>query len=109
VKLTLPRTIRFTASAWASRILQIDVSATAPITGDFAAPLAVDLGTTWRFVRVLPIRAGLVLGGRQGIGYTGGFAVEGRTMFFELMGQTLGGLFDKATGTGGRMELGFFF
>jgi hypothetical protein len=109
VKLTLPRTIRFTASAWANRILQIDVSATAPVTGEFASSLAVDLGTTWRFVRVIPMRAGLVFGGRQGIGYTGGIAVEGRTMFFQLMGQSLGGLFGKATGTGGRLELGFFF
>jgi hypothetical protein len=109
VKVTLPRIVRFTASSWANRILQIDVSATLPVTGDFEAPLAVDIGTTWRFIRTLPLRAGVVLGGSQGIGYTGGFAIEGRTMFLQVGAQSLGGFLRKATGVGGRLELGLFF
>ena len=109
VKLTLPRIVRFMASTWANRILQIDVSATMPVTGEFEAPLAVDLGTTWRLIRTIPLRAGVVLGGNQGIGYTGGIAIEGRTMYLQVAAQSLGGLFRKATGAGARFELGLFF
>ena len=109
VIVTLPRIVRFTASSWANRILQIDVSTTLPVTGEFESPLAVDLGTTWRLLRTFPLRAGVVLGGNQGIGYTGGFAIEGRNMFFQASGQSLGGFLKKATGVGGRLELGLFF
>ncbi len=105
----LPRIVRFTASTWANRILQIDVSATMPVHGDFESPLSVDVGTTWRFIRTIPLRAGLVLGGDQGIGFTGGLAIEGRNMFLQIMGQSLGGLFRNATGGGARFELGTFF
>jgi hypothetical protein len=109
VEVTLPRVVRFTASAWANRILQIDLSTTLPVTGDFNAPLAVDIGTTWRFIRTLPIRAGVVLGGTQGIGYSGGIAIEGRTMYLQLAGQLLGGFMRNATGAGMRAEVGLFF
>ena len=109
VRLTLPRIVRFTASAWANRILQLDVSATLPVHGDFEQPLAVDLGTTWRFVRTIPLRAGIVLGGDQGLGFTGGLAIEGRNMYWQFMGESLGGLFKNATGVGGRFEMGVFF
>jgi hypothetical protein len=109
IQLKLPRIVRFTASSWANRILQIDVSATLPVHGDFESPLAVDVGTTWRFIRTIPLRAGVVLGGDQGIGFTGGLAIEGRNMFLQVMGQSLGGLFRNATGGGARFELGTFF
>ncbi len=109
LKIKLPRIVRFTASAWANRFLQLDVSATMPVHGDFESPLSVDLGTTWRFIRTIPLRAGLVLGGDQGIGFTGGLAIEGRNMFLQVMGQSLGGLFRNATGGGARFELGTFF
>jgi hypothetical protein len=109
LQIKLPRIVRFTASSWANRILQIDVSATMPVHGDFESPLTVDVGTTWRFIRTLPLRAGVVLGGDQGIGFTGGLAIEGRNMFLQVMGQSLGGLFRNATGGGARFELGTFF
>jgi hypothetical protein len=109
VDVTLPRIVRFGASAWANRILQLDLAATMRSGGDFPSPLAVDVGTTWRFVRVIPLRVGLVLGGTQGIGYSGSIAVEGRTMFLQIAGQSLGGWFRNATGVAGRFELGFFF
>ena len=109
VQVTLPRIVRFTASAWANRFLQLDVSATLPVKGDFASPLAVDVGTTWRLVRTVPLRAGVVLGGNQGIGFTGSLAIEGRNMFLQIMGQSLGGFFRSAKGSGGRLELGTFF
>ena len=109
VNLTLPRIVRFTASAWANRILQIDLSTTLPITGDFETPLAVDIGTTWRFIRTLPLRAGMSIGGTEGIGFSGGLAIEGRTMFFQLGAQSLGGLFRQAKGVGVRVEFGLFF
>jgi len=80
-----------------------------PVTGEFESPLAVDLGTTWRFLRTFPLRAGVVLGGNQGIGYTGGFAIEGRNMFFQASALSLGGFLKRATGVGGRLELGLFF
>ena len=106
---TLPRIVRFTASAWANSILQIDVSVTAPVTGEFEAPLGVDVGTTWRFLRVIPLRLGVMMGGDQGLGFTGGIAVEGRNFLLQFYGGTLGGLFSKAKGGGGRFEFGFFF
>jgi hypothetical protein len=110
VSITLPRILRFTASAWANRILQIDISATAPVTTDvFETPVAVDIGTTWRFSRVIPLRLGLMLGGSQGVGYTGGLAIEGRNFLMQFTGGTLGGLFGKAKGVGGRFELGILF
>lgn len=106
---TLPRIVRFGASAWANRILQLDLAATLPVTGVFTTPVAVDVGTTWRFVRTIPLRVGLVLGGHQGLGYSGGFAIEGRSMYLQLAGESLGGFFRHATGAAGRFELGFFF
>ncbi len=109
LKVKLPRIVRFMASAWANRFLQVDVTTTLPVSGDFESPLSVDIGTTWRLIRTLPLRAGLVLGGDQGIGFTGGLAIEGRNMFLQIMGQSLGGLFRNATGGGARVELGTFF
>jgi hypothetical protein len=109
VTVSLPRIWRFSASGWANRILQLDVSATAPITGEFNTPLTVELGSTWRFVRSFPLRAGVIMGGRQGFGYSGGLAIESRNLLFQLAGQSLGGLFGNARGFAGRFELGFFF
>lgn len=109
VDVKLPQIIRFSAGAWANRILQLDVAATMPVSGDFETPLTIDFGTTWRFLRTLPLRAGLILGGHQGLGYSGGFAIEGRNMFFQVAGQSLGGLFRNAKGTGARVDFGIFF
>jgi hypothetical protein len=110
LQVTLPRIVRFMASAWANRFLQVDISTTLPVKGDFESPLAVDIGTTWRLIRVLPLRAGVVIGGGQkGVGFTGGFAIEGRNSFLQVFGQSLGGFLEKANGAGGRVELGFFF
>ncbi len=109
LEVTLPRIVRFSGSAWANRILQLDVSATLPVTGDFAAPLTVDLGSTWRFSRTIPIRLGLVFGGNQGLGYTGGIAVEGKHFLMRFAAGSLGGFVKNATGLVGRFEWGFFF
>jgi hypothetical protein len=109
LKITLPRIVRFSASAWANRILQLDVSTTLPVTGDFASPLTVDLGSTWRFSRTLPIRFGLMYGVNQGLGYTGGIAVEGRNFLMRFAAGSLGGFVQNAKGTSARFEWGFFF
>lgn len=106
---TLPRIWTVNASAWANRILQIDVGASGTLAGDIDIPLAVNLGTTWRFVRHLPLRAGVVLGGSQGIGYAGGVGIESRNFLLRVSGQSLGGLFRNATGVGARLDFGFFF
>ncbi len=109
VDVKLPQIIRFSAGAWANAILQLDVAATLPVSGDFETPLTIDLGTTWRFVRSLPLRAGLILGGHQGLGFSGGFAVEGRNVFLQVGGQSLGGFFRNAKGAGARVDFGIFF
>ncbi len=109
VNVNLPKLFRFTVSAWANRILQIDLAATAPVTGEFDTPAVVDLGTTWRFIRTIPLRIGIVLGGPQGVGFTGGFGIEGRRFYLQAIGASLGGAFRGATGTAGRFELGLFF
>ena len=109
VDVTLPRIVRFAATAWANRVLQLDAAATFPVSGDFSTPLEVELGSTWRFVNSLPLRFGLLLDGRQGVGYTGGVGIESRNFLFRLSGASLGGWFRNATGAAGRLELGFFF
>jgi hypothetical protein len=109
VDVKLPQIIRFSVGAWANAILQLDAVATMPVSGDFETPLTVDLGTTWRFVRHLPLRAGLILGGHQEVGFSGGFAVEARNVLFQVAGQSLGGLFKKAKGVGVRIDFGIFF
>lgn len=106
---TLPRVLRFSAGAWANKILQVDISATMPVSGTFDTPAIVDIGTTWRFVRHLPLRAGIVLGGLQGQGFTGGFAVEARNVFFQVAAQSLGGFGRSAKGAGARIDFGIFF
>ncbi len=108
-EIDIPRLVRFSASAWANRILQLDASATLPVSGEFENSLIVDLVSTWRFVTTLPLRAGLVLGGRQGLGYTAGLGIEARNFYFQAVGGSLGGLFGDATGASIRTELGFFF
>jgi len=109
VTITLPRLARFSASAWANRILQLDLIATIPFGGQFAYPTTVDAWSTWRFIRTVPLRAGLVFGGHQGIGFSGGLGIELRNFLFELSGRTLGGLFDNATGASAGFSLGVFF
>ncbi|MGD2134691.1 MAG: hypothetical protein PVF27_00970, partial [Gemmatimonadales bacterium] len=109
IDITLPRIIRFAANGWANRILQIDAAATMPVSDEFETPLMVELGSTWRFSNTFPIRLGLMLGGLQGIGYTGSVGVEARNVLFRVSGGSLGGLFKSATGAYGRLELGFFF
>lgn len=109
VDVTLPRIVRFAASTWANRILQIDVAATLPVHGDFEMPLTVEVGSTWRLIRALPLRAGLLLGGQHGIGYTAGLAIESGGLYLDLAGESLGGLFRNAKGAGGHFALGFFF
>jgi hypothetical protein len=106
---TLPRIVRFGASAWASRVVQLDGSATLPVSGEFDSPLIVDVGSTWRLDPAVPIRLGLVLGGHQGIGYTAGLGVESQHFLFQVAGGSLGGLFRDATGFAGRFDLGVFF
>lgn len=106
---SLPRVVRMGASGWANRILQLDVAATLPISGEFEQPLIVELGSTWRLFNAMPLRAGLVLGGTQGIGYTAGWAIETKNLLFRLTGGSLGGLFRNAKGAAGRLEFGFYF
>jgi len=109
VDVRLPRIVRFGASAWANRILQLDLSTTLPVGGEFETPLIMDVGTTWRFLKNLPLRAGLTIGGHQGLGYSGGFAFEARNMLFQVAGQSLGGFMKQAKGAGARFDFGFFF
>jgi len=110
VEVNLPRLVRFSASGWANRILQLDVSTTFGLnTGEYDLPLAVDLGTTWRFVRAFPLRVGVVAGGHGGLGYTGGVAIETGNFILQVAGGSLGGLFGNATGAAGRLDLGFYF
>ncbi len=106
---TLPRIVRFAGSAWANAVLQLDAGATLPIEGEFDYPLAVDVMSTWRFVPVLPLRFGVVLGGHQGFGYTAGTGVESRHFLLRLSAASLGGLFGDARGVSGRFDLGLFF
>ncbi len=109
VTIQAPRVYRVTVSTWANRILQLDMSASGSWGGDVTIPFTVDLLSTWRFLRNLPLRAGLILGARQGIGYSGGLAIESRNFLFQVSGQSLGGFFSNATGAGARLDLGFFF
>jgi hypothetical protein len=109
ITVTLPRIARLTASAWANRILQLDLIGTLPFGSDFDLPATVDIWSTWRFMPTVPLRAGLVFGGHQGVGFSGGLGVETRNFFFGIAGRSLGGLFSNATGASARLDLGVFF
>jgi hypothetical protein len=110
VELKLPRIIRFAASAWANNILQLDVSGRLKTTGTvFEYPFEGELGTTWRFIRQLPLRVGLIVGGAQDIGFSGGIGLETRNLFLAVAGRTIGGFLTEGTGVAARLELGFFF
>jgi hypothetical protein len=110
VELKLPRIIRFAASAWANRFLQLDLSARLKTTGTvFEYPFEGELGTTWRFIRQLPLRVGLIVGGAQDIGFSGGIGLETRNLFLTVAGRTAGGFLTEGTGVAARLELGFFF
>jgi hypothetical protein len=110
VELKLPRIILFAASAWANNILQLDVSARLKTTGTvFEYPFEGELGTTWRFIRQLPLRVGLIVGGAQDIGFSGGIGLETRNLFLTVAGRTVGGFLAQGTGVAARLELGFFF
>ena len=109
VEVRLPRVVRVSASGWANRILQLDIAATLTSEGQFEEALQVELGSTWRLLNSLPLRAGVLLGGHQGIGYTGGFGIEARNLLFRVTGSSLGGFFRTAKGAAARVELGFFF
>lgn len=109
ITVTLPRFARFSASAWANRILQLDIIATVPFGSDFDLPPTVDLWSSWRLIASVPLRAGLVFGGHQGVGFSGGLGVETRNFFLNLGGRSLGGLFGGATGASARFDLGVFF
>jgi hypothetical protein len=109
ITVTLPRFARFTASAWANRIVQLDLIATYPFGSDFDLPPTVDLWSSWRLIASVPLRAGLAFGGHQGVGFGAGLGVETRNFFFNLAGRSLGGLFGGATGASARFDLGVFF
>lgn len=106
----LPRIIRFAASAWANRILQLDASVRLETSGEFFEyPMEGELGTTWRFINQLPLRVGVIVGGRQDLGFSAGLGLETRNLFLALAGRTISGFLDQGTGAAGRLELGFFF
>jgi hypothetical protein len=105
----LPRIARAAASVWANNILQLDFAATGSLGGDVDIPFAFDIGSTLRLVRHIPLRAGIVLGGRQNLGYSGGIGIESRNFLLQISGQSLGGFMRSATGVGGRLDFGFFF
>lgn len=109
VTVTLPRVLRFAASAWVLPMLQLDAAYTAEVTGDFAMPAIVEAGATLRLIRPIPIRIGIVRAGDYGSGLTGGIGIEGRVLYLELQGSTFGGSTRTATGAGGRVEFGLFF
>jgi hypothetical protein len=90
-------------------MLQLDAIVSLPITGDFQTPLTVEFGSTWRFVRTIPLRAGLVFGRTQGLGYSAGFGIEGRNMLLRVSAQSLGGFMRNARGAGVQVAFGTFF
>ena len=49
------------------------------------------------------------IGGAEGFGFSGGLAIEARTMFLQIGAQSLGGFLKNAKGAGLRLELGLFF
>jgi len=110
VDVDIPTIWRFSGSAWANRILQLDVSARLATSGQLLEyPLEVELGTTWRLLRVVPLRVGLLLGGRQEVGFTAGLGIETRNLFFQVAGRSVGGFVGDARGAAGMLQLGFFF
>jgi hypothetical protein len=109
VTVTLPRILRLAASAWVLPMLQLDVSYTGAVSGDFAAPAVLEAGATLRLLRWFPLRVGIVRAGDYGSGFTGGFGIETRVLYLDVSGGMYGSSPKTATGGGGRFEFGFFF
>lgn len=109
VTVTLPRVLRLAVSTWVLPLLQLDAALTTKVTGQFAAPQLFEAGATLRLIRPIPLRVGYVSAGEYGSGLTGGIGIEGRVLYLEISGATLGGSFETARGAAGRVEFGFFF
>ncbi len=105
-----PADLHLTASSRALDDVQLDARLGVPFGGDFARPPpSVELLSTWRPVRRLPLRAGLRLGGHAETAYRLGTGWEGRRFFARLSATSAGGLFGSARGVSGDVSFGVWF
>lgn len=105
-----PADLHLTASSRALDDVQLDARLGVPLGGDFARPPpSLELLSTWRGIRRLPLRAGLRLGDHTEVAYRLGTGWEGRRFFARVSATSAGGLFGGARGLSGDVSLGVWF
>ena len=104
-----PAIVGMTASVWSWRPLQLDGRLRVPVNGDFGrTPPSGEVMSTLRLGNV-PLRAGIRLGGRQGVGGRFGIGLETRSLFVRGSAFSSGGMGARARGLGARLDVGFWF
>lgn len=105
-----PADLRLTATSRALDDVQLDARLGVPLGGDFARPPpSLELLSTWRPLRRLPLRAGLRLGGHADTAYRLGTGWEGRRFFARMSATSAGGLFGSARGVSADVGFGIWF
>lgn len=105
-----PAALNLTASTWSLPSVQLDVRLKVPMGGDFhRPPPTVGLISTFRPLRMLPLLAGLQLGGHADVGYRVGAGWEGERLFARLSAATGGGFFGGARGVTADVSFGVRF
>lgn len=106
---TPPARLSLTASLWSRLPVQLDGRLLVPVGGDFDRPPPIgELVSTWRHGN-LPVRAGLRVGGRSGLGARLGLGWEGRRFYVRGSAVSGGGLGGGARGLGARLGAGVWF
>lgn len=105
-----PVLVGLTASVWAWAPVQLDGRLLLPVGGDFDRPPATaELLATWRPVRRLPLRTGVRLGGRGGVGVRLGLGWETSRFFVRGSAVSNGGFAGNARGLAAGFETGVWF
>jgi len=105
-----PALVGLTASVWSWAPVQFDGRLLVPVGGDFdRPPPIVELLATWRPLRRLPLRSGVRLGGRGGVGVRLGVGWEAARFYVRGSGVSTGGFAGEARGLAAELDLGLWF
>ena len=105
-----PLNVALTASVWAWAPAQFDGRLLVPVGGDFdRPPPTAEMLATWRPERRVPIRTGLQLGGRSGVGVRLGLGWETSRFFVQGSAVSSGGFAGGARGLAAGLDMGLWF
>lgn len=105
-----PALVGFTASVWSWAPVQFDGRLLVPVGGDFDRPPPIaELLATWRPLRRLPLRSGVRLGGRGGVGVRLGLGWEAARFYVRGSAVSTGGFAGGARGVAAGLDVGLWF